>query len=79
MLPTLRPNQIVVSTRWTRLAPGKVVIAQVGEREVIKRVEAVQAAGIVLIGDNPERSTDSRQYGPVDPRAILGIVIWPKV
>lgn len=78
MLPALRPGQIVVATRWTRLLPGKVVIARMRDRDVIKRVKDVSAAGIIIEGDNPAASTDSRHFGPVDPRAILGVVIWPR-
>jgi nickel-type superoxide dismutase maturation protease len=78
MLPTLRPGQIVVATRWVRLRPGKIVIALTPRREVVKRVKSVTARGMELIGDNPAASTDSRHFGPVDPRAIVGVVIYPR-
>lgn len=78
MLPTLRPGQLVIATRWVRLSPGSIVIAPLGGREVIKRVKSVKAQGIELIGDNLEASTDSRVYGLVDPRSVIGVVIWPR-
>jgi nickel-type superoxide dismutase maturation protease len=78
MLPTLKPGQIVFVTPWVRLLPGKVVMARVRNREVIKRVKSVSPEGITLKGDNPDQSTDSRYFGPIDPRTILGVVIWPR-
>jgi nickel-type superoxide dismutase maturation protease len=79
MMPTLRPGQIVLITPLVRLLPGKVVMARFNNQEVIKRVKRVSPEGITVEGDNPDQSTDSRHFGPVDPRSILGVVIWPRV
>ncbi len=78
MLPALKPGAIVVATRWTRLTAGKVVVAHVNNREVIKRVKEVSMKGIIIEGDNRLASTDSRHFGPIDPRSVLGVVIWPR-
>jgi nickel-type superoxide dismutase maturation protease len=78
MLPALQPGQVVVATPWVRLRPGKVIIAiNPGGREVIKRVKSVTGGGIVVEGDNPAASTDSRTFGPIDPRKVRGVVIYP--
>lgn len=77
MMPALRPGQVIIATPWVRLSPGKIMVAIVGGREVIKRVKAVTGGGVIVEGDNPPASTDSRQFGPIDPRAVRGVVIWP--
>lgn len=76
MLPTLKHGQIVVAFP-RRVEVNRVVIARVGKREVIKRVVSVSARGIELAGDNPNNSTDSRHYGPVDPRSVRAVVVFP--
>jgi type IV secretory pathway protease TraF len=44
-------------------------------RVLVKRVGAVLEDGIVLRGDNPGASTDSRSFGPVPSSAVLGRVV----
>jgi nickel-type superoxide dismutase maturation protease len=64
---------------WRRLQPGQVVALpdpRDGQRLLIKRVGAVDAAGIEVLGDNADASTDSRQFGLVERRAILGRVVY---
>ena len=47
------------------------------ELEIIKRITAIDAGGaIVLEGDNPAASTDSRQFGPVTRAHIVARVRW---
>jgi nickel-type superoxide dismutase maturation protease len=63
-----------------RLRVGDVVVARRPDRpelEIIKRISAIDAGGaIVLVGDNPAASTDSRQFGPVTRAHILARVRW---
>ncbi len=42
---------------------------------MVKRVAAVSPSGIELRGDNPDLSTDSREFGPIDARDVLGKVV----
>ena len=42
---------------------------------LVKRVSAVLEDEIVLRGDNPGASTDSRSFGPVPAGAVLGRVV----
>jgi nickel-type superoxide dismutase maturation protease len=64
----------------TRLRVGDVVVARRPDRpelEIIKRISRIDAGGaIVLVGDNPAASTDSRQFGPVTRAHILARVRW---
>jgi len=43
------------------------------QRVLVKRVAGVDPGGFLeVVGDNPAASTDSRVFGPVDPRSVLG-------
>jgi nickel-type superoxide dismutase maturation protease len=45
-------------------------------RLVLKRVADVGQQGLFLLGDNPEHSTDSRQFGPVPISSVQGKAIY---
>lgn len=81
MRPTLVPGDRLVVLRGRRARPGDVVTvrgARPGGPTMVKRVAAVAAAGVVVHGDNPSASTDSRHLGPL-PR-VLGRAVyryWP--
>ena len=86
MHPTLAAGEYVLAARrgpGFRVQPGDVVLAldpREPGRVIVKRIGAVDAAGVWLVGDNPGASTDSREFGPVDLAAILGRVVavyWP--
>jgi nickel-type superoxide dismutase maturation protease len=84
MLPALAPGDyVVVDTRaYGRRSPGpgEVVLAhdpRDESRVVAKRVAGPDGAdGVVLLGDNPDLSTDSRTFGPVRPADITGRILW---
>ncbi len=52
----------------------KRVAALPGERIVVDGQTVEAGSGIVVLGDNAERSTDSRQYGAVPLEAVHGRV-----
>ncbi|RME73126.1 MAG: S26 family signal peptidase, partial [Planctomycetota bacterium] len=66
---------------YTRRAPtpGEIVLAadpRAPRRTVIKRVREVLPDGrVVLRGDNPAASTDSRRFGPVPLEAVHARVV----
>ncbi|MFZ1812614.1 MAG: S24/S26 family peptidase [Candidatus Saccharimonadales bacterium] len=74
MSPALSPGSVVVASSAARYKVADIVVARVGEREVIKRVVKIAGDHVWLAGDNASMSTDSRHYGPVDKRAILGVM-----
>ncbi len=77
MLPTLRPGQLVVGRSTRELKPGDIVIVSHGGKEKIKRIERQQGDLIYLLGDNSGASTDSRDFGWVQAKAIIAKVVWP--
>ncbi len=80
MAPTLKPGQIVVALKWpSRPQVGSVVIIWHDGREKIKRIQAIEREGVFVVGDNPDGSVDSRQFGHVPPHAIKAKVIWPRL
>lgn len=79
MSPTLRPDSVVIATRWfIRTKDNDVIIARVKGRELIKRVRASSAEGLFIEGDNGAQSTDSRHFGAIPLDAVLATVIWPR-
>jgi|GEM_PF-133118 len=71
--------------RWRRLAPAHVV--RVGDvvvvpdprqqsRALVKRVAKLGGGSAWLAGDNPARSTDSRDFGPVELGSIRGKAVY---
>lgn len=79
MKPTLKNGQIVVSLQSRSFRAGQVVVAHVGQREVIKRITKIENGRVFLEGDNTKQSTDSRNYGSVLDTNVSGIVVWPRV
>lgn len=79
MSPALEPGQLVVGRMTNDLKPGDVVIVSHDGLEKIKRIERQQGDLLYLLGDNPSASTDSRDFGWVEGKAIVAKVVWPKL
>jgi nickel-type superoxide dismutase maturation protease len=83
MLPTLSPGDRLLVARIGKAKPGDLVVIRDPRnhsRLLCKRVLTVDERHIVVRGDNPEASTDSRAFGPVPDEWIVGRVIrryWP--
>lgn len=78
MAPTLVAGDRLLVVRARRLAVGDVVaVRHPGEpgRILVKRVAAVHGDQVVVRGDNPSASTDSRRFGPVPRHAVVGTVV----
>ena len=83
MAPGLLPDdRLLVAWRRTPRV-GDVVVAadpRGGGREIIKRVAAVTAEGVTVLGDNPAESTDARAFGTLPATAVRWRAIlryWP--
>jgi len=75
MSPTYKPGQIVAIVWRGSVNIGDVVIAVVEGREVLKRVSDVREREVYLLGDNATKSRDSRRYGWVPKKDVVGKVI----
>jgi len=80
MAPKLQPGQLIIATSlFRRLRTGQVVVVHTNNRELIKRIERIDHDKLFVIGDNLAQSTDSRQFGWLDRRAVVGRVIHPNL
>jgi nickel-type superoxide dismutase maturation protease len=89
MFPSLRHGDYILATRLPHVAGaprrGWVVVARRPDRpdlELIKRVaEPGKVRGsLMILGDNPHSSTDSRHFGPVLRDNLIGVAwlrYWP--
>ncbi len=82
MEPLLPDGSQVIASLYqpgAALRVGDVVLARRPDRpevEMVKRIEAVDGDRLVLAGDNPAASTDSRTFGPVDRSAVIAVIRW---
>jgi nickel-type superoxide dismutase maturation protease len=85
MTPTLRSGDVLL-VRWrpgrVRARVGDVVVVALPDRPLaVKRLVRRDGATLVVEGDNPFGSTDSRALGPVPSGALRGRVLvrlWPR-
>jgi nickel-type superoxide dismutase maturation protease len=73
---------LTVPARPAWIRPGRVVVvADPADPDhlVVKRVASAERGRVVVLGDHPPASTDSRQWGPVPLGSVRRIVLrrWP--
>jgi mitochondrial inner membrane protease subunit 1 len=84
MVPTLDPEDRLLVARIGRPKPGDLVVfrdPRAPSHLLCKRVLTTDGRHIVVRGDNPEASTDSRAFGPVPEEWVVGRVLrryWPR-
>ena len=80
MRPTLEPGDRVMVMRWLRITTGDLVVVRDPEARstyLIKRARMWTGEGSLEVrGDNPNVSRDSREFGPVPRRLVVGRVRW---
>lgn len=75
MMPEYIPDQKVLGVHWfVNLKKGDVVIAQIENREIIKRIVQIKNNKIWIEGDNKKESRDSRTFGWVDKSKVIAKV-----
>lgn len=83
MFPTLTEGEKLTSVRsyLCKLNVGDIVVAKPYEcdnRLVIKRITNIEGDYYFLLGDNPDESYDSRNYGWVSKKEIVAKVVTRK-
>jgi nickel-type superoxide dismutase maturation protease len=82
MAPTLLPGDRLLVARLS-VRVGDIVLAadpRRPERELIKRVAAIDGRGITLRGDQSAASTDARTFGAIPADAVTWRAVaryWP--
>ncbi len=79
MSPTLEPGDRLMIWVTPAVRPGDLVAVldpRGGGRRLVKRVADATGDLVVLRGDNPRVSTDSRTFGPVPRSSIQGRVLY---
>jgi nickel-type superoxide dismutase maturation protease len=76
MRPVVQPGDRLLVWRWSRPIRGDLVVVRDPEHRstfLLKRVASVQPNGDLIVqGDNPNVSRDSRHFGPVARRLLVG-------
>jgi nickel-type superoxide dismutase maturation protease len=78
MNPTLKDGEVVLVDRAAAIGVGDIVVARhpFENTEVVKRVARITDRGdYFLVGDNPDDSIDSRDYGAVTREYLKGKVV----
>jgi nickel-type superoxide dismutase maturation protease len=80
MEPTFREGDWLL-VRQLRRHPrvGELVVAadpREPARLLVKRVAAVSGDAVTVVGDRPDASTDSREFGAISASAILGSPVF---
>ena len=81
MQPTLKAGDRVLIRTMKRLDDtweGSIIVTWHPQRaglRLIKRLQALDARGFWLVGDNQESSTDSRQLGFIPTHLLIGAVV----
>jgi nickel-type superoxide dismutase maturation protease len=79
MSPTLTGGDRLLVVRRAGLRIGDIVALadpRSPDRVLVKRVVSVTGSAVEVVGDNSRSSTDSRAFGPVDRRAVMGRVVY---
>lgn len=80
MLPFLKPQSIVLVSSvpyfFSKPKVGDVVACEINEKVFLKRVKSILKEQYYLEGDNKNDSIDSRSFGSVVKKNIVGKVIF---
>jgi nickel-type superoxide dismutase maturation protease len=80
MQPALRPGDRLLVLTWGRPRRDDVIVFRDPEAMstfTVKRVQGMTAEGSLIVrGDNPNVSRDSRHFGPVPRSLIVGRAIY---
>lgn len=77
MLPALKPDQEVLILCWFyKIKKRDLIVFKKSGKNMLKRVQKIIDKKIYVLGDNKNKSTDSREFGWIRLDQVLGKVIW---
>lgn len=80
MAPTFVPGETVLVSAIPyiirRPRVGDIVVAQIKEKMILKRIKRVSENTVFLVGDNANESTDSKKLGEIYNKDIIGKVVY---
>ncbi len=76
MLPTLKDGDAILIDADAKIAVGDIILTKHPFKKSVKLVKRLseidQNGNYFLVGDNPPESTDSRTFGALSPKHLLG-------
>ena len=79
MSPTLHDGQIIFVNRLSYIFKnpkiGEIVAAKINGKTFIKRITKIDGEKLFLSGDNEKDSFDSRRFGLISKKEIIGKII----
>lgn len=80
MVPVLSPGDNLLVERVSKLfrnfKVGEIIVFKKRGKFLIKRIQKVKGHEYFVIGDNPEKSKDSRHFGWISKENVIGKVIY---
>lgn len=74
MTPTLKSGDLLLFAR-KKYKLNDIVLFDHEGREKVKRISGIEPGGVVLLGDNPQCSTDSREFGVLNGEVIKAVLL----
>ena len=75
MEPTYRAGDLLLGWKWFKPKVEQAVVAQTPERIIVKRIKRIDGNSVWLEGDNPNYSTDSRDFGLLHLSCLRAVII----
>ena len=79
MEPSILPGDfLIVSRSSKRLRVGDMVVLRhpTMSMHIVKRISAISNSKVFVTGDNKAESEDSRKFGSVGQRSIIGKIVF---
>jgi nickel-type superoxide dismutase maturation protease len=76
MMPSLFPGDEVLVCSWLKGRVGDTIVFKKEAKTMIKRIARITGNSIHVKGENPQKSTDSCEFGGILKGQIIGRVIW---
>ena len=76
MTPFLNPGDEVITWKYSKPKIGDVTVFKKNNKFYIKRVKKNENGKYFVLGDNEKESIDSRKFGWIDKKDIIGKVIY---